>query len=384
MTSLTRPTLDSVLAHFVLQHMPEPTLVLDRDGTIVETNRAMAELRDRELSALLRSPLASPIMAGFLAELRANGHAVRELPLSGAEESEPLALHEWTEPARRARVVGVSIDEHMVVTLESAESALEVASELRQCRRVQTLGLMTARIVHDLNNLLTPILIFSRDLSETSTLEGEARVLVRDLESAAQRAAALVKDILDFSRPRASEAETVSLNSVILALRPMLNLALGNKVTLRISLDERATHVRIERGRLEQTLLNLVNNAVSAMPHGGELRVTTANVNVSAQHGEDGGTTAYVVLVLSDTGIGMTDEVRARAFDDFFTTRSARGGTGLGLSSVRQFVRDSKGLIQIESEVGRGTSVIIHLPRAERDMGRVPARSGPSRSQRSN
>ncbi len=382
MTSLTRPSLDSVLAHFVLQHMPEPTLVLDRDGTIVETNRAMAELDDRGLSALLRSPLASPVMAGFLAELRANGHAVRELLPPPAEAAEPRALQETPEPARAARVIGVAIDEHMVVTLESAESAL--AAELRQCRRIQTLGLMTARIVHDLNNLLTPILLFSRELAETATLEDDGRALVRDLESAAHRAAMLVKDILDFSRPRPSELETVSLNSVILALRPMLNLALGKNVTLRISLDERATHVRIERARLEQTLLNLVNNAVSAMPHGGELRVTTACVNVGQQPGESVTTGAYVVLVLSDTGIGMADEVRARAFDDFFTTRSALGGTGLGLSSVRQFVRDSQGLIHIESEIGRGTSVIIHLPRVERDLGRATARPGATHRGHSN
>lgn len=378
MTSLTRSSLDSILAQFVLQHMPEPALVLDRDGTIVETNRAMAELEDRGLSALLRSPTASPIMEGFLAELRANGYAARELPPSAAEATQSLAVAA-REPARRAKLAGVVIDDHMVITLASASDAHVVTDEVRQCRRLQTLGLMTARIVHDLDNLLTPILIFSRDLTDSAALAGEAHDLVRDLESAAERAA-LVKDILDFARPRAAEVEIVSLNSVILALRPMMNLALGKNVTLRISLDERTTHVRVDRAQLEQTLLNLVNNAVSAMPHGGELRITTANVSVNTQHDEDNAPTAYVVLVMSDTGIGMTDEVRARAFDDFFTTRSALGGTGLGLSSVRRFVRESKGLIQIESEVGRGTSVIIHLPRALREQGRP----GENRTQRSN
>lgn len=384
MTSLTRSPLDSVLARFVLQHLEAPMLVLDGDGTIVETNRAMAELEDRELSALLSAPAASPLMAGFLAELRANGRAARELPATRHDEPGVLARQAPSDPLRRPRLVGVAIDEHMIVTLQSSTPSSTLEEELRQCRRMQTLGLMTARIIHDLNNLLTPILIFSRDLTEDRTLEAEARGLVRDLESAAQRAAALVKDVLEFARPRAPAVDTVNLNAVILAMRPMINLALGKNVTLRVSLDTGPTHVRVDRGRLEQTLLNLVNNAVSAMPHGGELCVATANVSVSPPHAEGAAPSAYVALVLNDTGIGMTDEVRARAFDAFFTTRSALGGTGLGLSSVREFVRDSAGLIQIDSEVGRGTSVIIHLPRVPREPARVSGDRTGNRTDRSN
>lgn len=351
MTS-TRPTPDELLGRFVLELLPDPVLVFDRSWSVVTANRAAREFEAHDLEQLLGGTPRDPAMEEFAKDLQLDGYACRELPLSDAKAADRFSL------------MGFALQDHLLLMVRDSTDPAPLQRELHQYRRVRTLGLVTARFAHDLNNLLTPILLFSRELAETLPPH-DSLGLLRELEATALRAVAMVKDVLEFTRPRGTGIEVVSVNSMVLALRPLLSLLLGNTVILRLSLDEGATYVRVHRSRFEQALLNLVTNSKAAMPHGGELTITTANVLTGQEHDGEGPLESYVALVVNDTGIGMTEDVRARAFDDFFTTRAARGGTGLGLGSVRQFVRDSAGLISIESEVGRGTSVIMHLPRAE-------------------
>lgn len=348
----TRSQSEQLLARFVLELLPDPMLMLDPSGALLEANRAAREFEPCELQKLFSTTPREPSVDEFSKELERSGYAIRELP--GVQ----------VEPARRFSLVGFALDDHFFVLVRNASDAALLERELHQYRRVRTLGLVTARFAHDLNNLLTPILLLSRELAETMPPH-DSLGLARELEATALRAVAMVKDVIEFTRPRTANLEILSVNSTIFALRPLISLLLGKAVTLRLSLDEGPTYVQANRSRFEQALLNLVTNAKAAMPHGGELTITTANVSTGHEHGGKGPRQSYVVIVLNDTGIGMTEGVRARAFDDFFSTRAARGGTGLGLGSVRQFVQDSAGLITIDSEVGRGTSVIIHLPRTE-------------------
>lgn len=356
------------LSRFVLDHLPDPVILLDTSGNIIESNRAA---RDGERYSELFEPFqrkeVPPSVAGFLARLRATGHARLELSRRGsAEEQPPLELR------------GVAVDRYFVVTLERNAKVAALEGELRHFRRVETLGLLTARLVHDLNNLLLPILLFSRDLTNELEERGQNATLARDIEATTERAAWLVKSVLGFARPRPWRVQPATLSSVVSALRPLMELITGPDIKLRLELDERPLQVSVDRPQLEQAILNLVSNAKNAMPHGGELTITTTQASLGQQHHQDEGLRApHVVLIIHDTGVGMPDDVQRRAFDPFFTTRAATGGTGLGLTSVQQFVRENHGVIRLDSEAGRGTTVIIHLPRAEREKEARPS-AGPS------
>jgi signal transduction histidine kinase len=355
-----------LLGRFALESLPDPLVILAADGSWVDGNLAALAREHFDLPALFDVDAPEPAVAGFLAQLRANGRSSLSLPGSDEQQQQPVLLE------------GFALDEYFVVMARDPATST-LMEELQQSRRMETLGLMTARVAHDLNNLLTPIMIIGKELRTELDASGAVATLGRDIESAASRAVNLVADLVGFARPRASTVEIVSLNSVVSAMRPLLEVIAGKRVRLRMSLDERATNVRVDRGRLEQTLLNLAANSVNAMPHGGELSITTANVAIG-QVGKPGGeTTSQVVLVINDTGIGMTEDVRMRAFDDFFTTRADAGGTGLGLTSVRHFVEQSDGAISLSSEVGRGTSVVIHLPQASRSEPRSSLRPGQRR-----
>jgi signal transduction histidine kinase len=360
MTDDTLP--ERLLARFVMEHCSDPLVILDADGRVVTSNLAAGADERCDLRELFSSVPADAAATDFLEQLRATGRATRALP----------ALDELQPPLH---LEGYALADHFVVVARDP-SARALLDELAQARRMETLGLMTARVAHDLNNLLTPILIMCRELRMDLDEHGSPSLLARDVESAAARAVNLVGDLVGFARPRLPSTEVVSVSAVVSAMRPLMEVLLGKAVPLRLTLDERPTNVRIDRGRLEQALLNLVTNAANAMPHGGELRITTANVTVGQLGDTLHSRMAYVVLVVSDSGIGMTDDVQTRAFDDFFTTRSGRGGTGLGLTSVRHFVEQSNGLIALTSEVGKGTSVVIHLPLVSRSGSRRSLRPG--------
>jgi signal transduction histidine kinase len=192
-------------------------------------------------------------------------------------------------------------------------------------------------------------------------------MLARDIEATAERASSLVKSVLGFARPRPWRVQPVTLSSVVSALRPLIELITGPEIKLVLALDERPLQVNVDRSQLEQAILNLISNARNAMPHGGELTITTTQASLGQHHGNEGLLSPHVVLIIHDTGVGMPDDVQRRAFDPFFTTRAASGGTGLGLTSVQQFVRENQGLIMLDSEAGRGTTVVVHLPRAEKE-----------------
>jgi signal transduction histidine kinase len=365
MTREPHPPRERLLARFVLDFLPDPLVILDDRGRLIDSNVAAMGRERCDLPALFAAEEPEPAIAGFLAQLRANGRATRSLP-GGDELPQPVLLE------------GFALEEHFIVLArDPASSAL--IEELQQSRRMETLGLMTARVAHDLNNLLTPILIIGKELRTELDTHGLAATLARDVESAASRAVNLVADLTGFARPRAPTVEIVSLNSVVSAMRPLLEVIAGKGVRLRLSFDERPTNVRVDRGRLEQALLNLATNSVNAMPHGGELSITTANVAIGHTGKPGGQSASYVVLVVNDTGIGMPEDVRTRAFDDFFTTRGETGGTGLGLTSVRHFVEQSDGMVALSSEVGRGTSVVIHLPQVVRSEPRGSLRPSPKR-----
>jgi PAS domain S-box-containing protein len=238
---------------------------------------------------------------------------------------------------------------------------------LRQAQKMEAIGQLTGGVAHDFNNLLT--VIFGNLESLQRHLPGDRIELHRFAEAAARgvaRAARLTQQLLAFSRRQPLEPKPLNLNRLVTAATEMLRRTLGERIAVETALAEDLWWVQADASELENALLNLAVNARDAMPEGGTLTIETANVFLGEDQPNGGGEIArgqYVMLAVSDTGIGMPPEVAARAFEPFFTTKPTGQGTGLGLSQVYGFITQSGGQVKISSERGQGTSVRLYLPR---------------------
>ena len=242
------------------------------------------------------------------------------------------------------------------------EQALrESQAQLRQSQKLEAIGTLAGGIAHDFNNLITVITGYTQlALMRADPTTPEAADL-RQVVEASDRAASLTHQLLAFSRKQVLQPTVLDLAEVAQGIAPMLQRIIGEHIELRLATSAPLARVRADRGQLEQVLLNLAVNARDAMLDGGVLTIATHNVIDASQRAASRG----VSLVVSDTGVGMSDEIRERIFEPFFTTKEPGKGTGLGLSTVYGIVNQSGGTIAVESAQGRGTSFTIVLPAAE-------------------
>jgi signal transduction histidine kinase/CheY-like chemotaxis protein len=255
-----------------------------------------------------------------------------------------LALrHRWTEQALAAR-----------------------QSQLLQAQKMEAVGRLAGGIAHDFNNLLTVIAGNAASLAEATAPESDSGEDVREIQLATERATALTRQLLSFGRPKVLTHRVFDVNQVIQGLAGLMRRVLGEDVEVALRLDPELWPVVGDPGQLEQVLVNLAVNARDAMPRGGTLRIATLRralrgLNAQRLGIADGD---YVMIAVSDTGTGMTDDTRSRAFEPFYSTKGPEGGTGLGLSIVYEIARRWGGGIEIESAPGAGTTVRMDLPRA--------------------
>jgi signal transduction histidine kinase len=255
--------------------------------------------------------------------------------------------------------------------LEEIEQREKAEAALRQSQKMEAIGHLTGGIAHDFNNLLQVILGNLERLQRRALGEMAKPDTARLLESAArsgQRAAMLTQRLLAFSRCQPLAPQSVDPNQLVLGMADLISRSLGEKITLATALTAAPWRMLADANQLENTLLNLAVNARDAMPAGGRLSIETANVHLDPafleeQESEDAVPGDYVMIAVGDTGSGMSREVLAKVFEPFFTTKAPGQGTGLGLSQVYGFVRQSGGLVRIESEPGAGTVVRLYLPR---------------------
>jgi PAS domain S-box-containing protein len=240
--------------------------------------------------------------------------------------------------------------------------------QLRQAQKMEAVGQLTGGIAHDFNNLLTVVIgnieTAQRHLGEGA--EGRVRRAVESAMRGAQRAATLTQRLLAFSRRQPLTPGPVDVNKLVHAMSDLLNRALGETVALESVLGAGLWRVEVDSNQLEAAILNLAVNARDAMPNGGKLTIETANSHLDEAYAVAHAEVVqgqYVMIAVADTGHGMAKEILARAFEPFFTTKEAGQGTGLGLSQVYGFVKQSGGHVQIYSETGDGTTVRIYLPR---------------------
>jgi signal transduction histidine kinase len=241
-----------------------------------------------------------------------------------------------------------------------AEEALRRSEEqLRQALKMEAVGRLAGGVAHDFNNLLTVITSYSDLLLEDLAPADPKRDDVDQIRKAAEGAAALTRQLLAFSRQQVLEPKVLDLRATVTSTEKLLQRLIGADVLLTTSLVSDLGAVKADPGQLEQIIINLAVNARDAMPGGGRLTIEAANVELAEPAGR------YVRLTLSDTGLGMDEQTRARMFEPFFTTKESGQGTGLGLATVYGIVKQAGGFIEVDSELGRGTSVTVYLPRVD-------------------
>ncbi len=240
----------------------------------------------------------------------------------------------------------------------------EMERQFFQMQKMESIGRLTAGIAHDFNNSLAAILGFT-ELSKIKIDDKEEVAKNLDkISSSIERASSMVKKLLAFSRPQLKEIKKVNINDFIENMKEVMGKLVGEDIKIHIDLKSHFL-VQMDPSQFEQILINLLVNAKDAMPNGGTITIKTKDVHINDEgnHGylslEKGD---YVLMIIEDTGIGMTEEIKSRVFDPFFTTKKDKGGSGLGLSTVYAIVKQSKGEIVISSQVAVGTAVSIYLP----------------------
>ncbi|MCX7361752.1 MAG: response regulator [Alphaproteobacteria bacterium] len=249
----------------------------------------------------------------------------------------------------------------------------ETQDQLRRAQRLEVVGQLTGGIAHDFNNILTVILANVETLEEDDTLSPVLSARVGAIARAVQRATDLTRQLLAFSRKQPLRPQPTDINDLVSGTGKLLHRALGEQIEIESVLADDLWTVNVDRAQLEAAVVNLCVNARDAMPDGGQLRIETRNVKLDVDDvagNPDARAGDYALLAVSDTGTGIAPEVLGKVFEPFFTTKAEGKGSGLGLSMVYGFIRQSHGHVGIESEVGRGTTIKLHLPRAG---GRVEA-----------
>ena len=327
----------------LFEEHPQPMWIFDPESQkILEANPAAAALYGYSRDEFRAMPLA---------DIQGPAHpaasAWRHRTASGRMIDVELAVHEIQYGGRKAELV----------VLMDITGRRHLEDQLRQAQKMVAVGMLAGGAAHDFNNLLAIITSFGQLILNNLAPDDPNRPAAQQILMAGERAAALTKQLLAFSRRRLRQPKVLDLNVLAASLGTMLQRLIGEEIELRLALLPDLGRVLADPGHIEQVLMNLVVNARDAMPDGGTLTIETANASLKPG--------PFVLLAVSDTGAGMDEATQARLFEPFFTTKSAGKGTGLGLSTVLGIVRQSGGALEVSSAPGRGTTVKVYLPRVD-------------------
>ncbi|MGZ9136696.1 MAG: PAS domain S-box protein [Candidatus Deferrimicrobiaceae bacterium] len=257
---------------------------------------------------------------------------------------------------------------HFVAVKRDMTRERELQRQLQTAQRMEAVGTLAGGIAHDFNNALTGVFGFGEMLRSQLAGNEDALSNLDEILRCGERAATLTRQILTYSRRQIIEPINLSLNTVITDLLKLVSKVLGEQIEIRTFLEKDLPIIRADIGQIEQVVMNLVMNARDAMPGGGQLRIETEVANLDAEfvrHHPYMSVGSYVVLMVSDTGVGMDQKTQERVFEPFFTTKAPDKGTGLGLAMVYGIVKQHKGFIHLYSEPGKGTTIKIYLPPVE-------------------
>ena len=311
----------------------------------------------KETRASAKNPVTKALQEGQVVEL-----AMDTVLVSSDGEEIPIADTAAPIVDDKGNLAGA------VLVFRDITEHRRVEESLRESHKMEAVGRLAGGVAHEFNNLLMVIRGYSELLLQRSSANDLVRTNAEEIRKAADRAASLTRQLLAFSRKQVLQPKVLDLNAVVTEVEKMLRRLIGEDIELAAVLDLALGPVKADPGQIEQIILNLAVNARDAMPQGGRLTLKTANVTLDQAYVRQhlGATPGpYVLLAVSDTGVGMDAETRSHIFEPFFTTKGAGKGTGLGLSTVYGIVKQSGGTIWVESAPGRGTTFEIYLPLVE-------------------
>ncbi|HLH49176.1 MAG TPA: PAS domain S-box protein [Roseiarcus sp.] len=356
----------------ILDTVPEAMIVIDGHGAITSFSAAAAQLfgyrAEEVIGQNVKMLMPEPYRTehdGYIERYLSTGEAriigygrvVKGLTKDGAIFPMELAVGE-------ARSIGRRVFTGFIRDLTSRQKTEE---ELRQAQKMEAIGQLTGGLAHDFNNLLT-VITGNLEMLEMDVKDTNQRELLKEAQDAAQDGAKLTAQLLAFGRRQPLNPKPTDVALLISNFSELLRRTLGESVELNIRATGSGHLCVVDGPQLQNALLNLAINARDAMPRGGKLTIDVSQVRLDADYAQmytEIRTGRYVLIAVTDTGVGMAETVRRRAFEPFFTTKPTGAGTGLGLSMVYGFVRQLGGNIQLYSELNRGTSVRIFLPLAE-------------------
>jgi two-component system cell cycle sensor histidine kinase/response regulator CckA len=258
-------------------------------------------------------------------------------------------------------------------------------NQLQQARRMEAVGRLAGGIAHDFNNLLTIIKGYAEMALHRPQIQPELAADVQHIGNAAERASTLIKQLLAFSRKQVLQPKSLDLNAIVEGLNKLLSRLMGADIQMTAVCGANIGTVKADPVQIEQVIMNLVVNARDAMPNGGRLTIETASAELDANYARDHVSVKpgpYVMLAVSDTGIGMDPETQAHMFEPFYTTKGGGRGTGLGLSTVYGIVKQSGGYIWVYSEPGKGSTFKVYLPRVEEHVAAASAETEVSKDRK--
>jgi PAS domain S-box-containing protein len=354
--------------HALVEGVRDIVFALGHDGTVTSLNAAFERITGWPAEEWIGRPfeqLVHPEDLSLLFEfvdraVRGVTRPVSQLRVRTRKGDYCVGEFAATPQFREGRLVGV------LGIARDITDRLSLEQQLRQAQKMEAVGQLAAGVAHDFNNILTAITGYAQLLLEDLGAKDPHRQDVDEIRKAADRAAGLTRQLLAFSRQQVLQPTVLDLNILVSETEAMLARLLGEDIRLATHLTSDLGAVKTDRSQIEQVIMNLAVNARDAMPQGGQLTIETANVDTDDVYARDHFPAApgsYVMLAVSDTGIGMSQETQAHMFEPFFTTKGKGKGTGLGLATVYGIVKQSAGFIWVYTEPGQGTTFKIYLPR---------------------
>lgn len=303
----------------------------------------------------------------MLVERLAKDGSVRDLEITFRTKS-----GERRTAVDSAELVDIAGQRCILAIFKDTTEQKTLENQLRQAQKMEAIGQLSGGIAHDFNNLLSVIIGYSEVLEESLPQGDPLHKSCEQIAKAGRSAASLTRQLLAFSRQQVLEPKVLDLNAVVTHVEKMLRRLIGEHIDLTSALSPTLGRVKADQGQIEQVIINLAVNARDAMPNGGKLTIETGDVDLDQDYVHKHPLHPpgpYVLLTVSDTGVGMDAETQARIFEPFFTTKEMGKGTGLGLATVYGVVKQSGGFIWVYSELGHGTTFKIYLPRTAEAMG---------------
>jgi len=360
------PGSDQAINQRIFETSLDLILVVDRNGTFLRVSPSSEAILGYRPEEMIGHSAKEFIHASDLDSTRAEmrqarrGHQTRNFAcayVSKTGEVVPLAwMGVWSDPEQQHFFIGRDMRER-----------LGLEQTLAQAQKMEAIGQLTGGMAHDFNNILTVIIGMNELLATALAGQATLEPIVRAIDEAAARGAELTQRMLAFARKQPLQARIINLNEIVSRAAEVLRRTLGEHIDIHTTTPAGLWPALADASQVENAILNLAVNARDAMPGGGRLLIEAANVHLDAEYARHNAEVTpgdYVAVIVTDTGTGMPPDVLARAFEPYFTTKDVGRGTGLGLSMVYGFAKQSRGHLKIYSEVDHGTSIRLYLPRA--------------------